>query len=291
MAVEQGDDDLLLWIWYLCMLIVVVLNIILFAIFFVKVKTTDAYGLAMKILAFPWVFECCWRSIFPSLYLQRYVLWDTMLNSILVDRTLAFIGELSWVSQTALALRHVDREISSSTNGTRWVQITAWAAVLVYVVAEGVSYYNVATLNEFWCAMEVLLDGLSYICMLPGAIYCFILARKTGAARSARVFLGVLSLVCVFYPAYNILVDAPMYMARYRADQRNNHTHYLPFIEGLEDALVRRVVAHKLADWKQDMFWMTTYFSFGAWSGILLMNAPRAKPQQHGTKHVQLLDL
>ena len=46
----------------------------------------------------------------------------------------------------------------------------------------------------------------------------------------------------------------------------NKTKDYLPFVLGLEDAATTRVVSHKLADWDQDMLWMTFYFSTGAWS-------------------------
>merc|ERR1712130_908086 len=50
---------------------------------------------------------------------------------------------------------------------------------------------------------------------------------------------------------------------------------YFQFWEGLEDAAVRRIVTHRLEDWKDDMLWMILYFSFGAWFGMFLMFAPR----------------
>jgi len=60
----------------------------------------------MKLLGVPFVWNCGWRSLLPSLYLQRFVFWDTWLNSILVDRTWACIGELACTS-AALALSTV----------------------------------------------------------------------------------------------------------------------------------------------------------------------------------------
>ena len=51
---------------------------------------------------------------------------------------------------------------------------------------------------------------------------------------------------------------------------------YFDFWPGLRDAATTRHPTHELADWKAGMFWMTAYFSAGAWSGILLMVAPRA---------------
>ena len=49
------------------------------------------------------------------------------------------------------------------------------------------------------------------------------------------------------YSLYNMVVDAPMYYARYRADEAHNKT-YFPFIEGLEDAAHKRIVTHDLKD-------------------------------------------
>ena len=50
---------------------------------------------------------------------------------------------------------------------------------------------------------------------------------------------------------------------------------YLPFVAGLEDAWRTRIITHASGDWAADQFWMTAYYSFGAWSGLLLMRAPR----------------
>ena len=47
------------------------------------------YQLWMLCLAIPFVVECAWRGVFPSLYLQRFTFWDTPLNSVIIDRTLA----------------------------------------------------------------------------------------------------------------------------------------------------------------------------------------------------------
>ena len=101
----------------------------------------------MKYLAVPWVWECAWRSVFPALYLQRYAWYDSPLNSILVDRCFACVGELCWTLQIAIALRR--------QGGGRFVALASVFAVVTYLVAEGASFYNVATTNEWWAAAEV----------------------------------------------------------------------------------------------------------------------------------------
>jgi hypothetical protein len=66
------------------------------------------------------------------------VFWSTvhprhgLFNSILVDRTLAFVGELTWTTQFALVIYHLDAQLGSR----RWVQCCSYLSVIVYFVAE-----------------------------------------------------------------------------------------------------------------------------------------------------------
>ena len=74
--------------------------------------------------------------------------WDTPLNSILLDRTLACVGELTWNTELALCFWFIDGELAPAARrpatatatagaraGTPWVRASAGAMVLVYVVA------------------------------------------------------------------------------------------------------------------------------------------------------------
>ena len=265
--------DALLWAWYALLVSVSAFNLAALALAWKRIDARDEYGAWMKRLAVPWVLECAWRSVFPSLYLQRYVFWDTPLNAILVDRTWACVGELAYVAQTALALVHLDGELRDG--GTRWVRASGAAMLVVYVFAEAASYYNVATTNELWAAIEVAIDALAYVCIAP-AVFSLRARCPADAARSARLYCGVLSTYCVVFPLYNFFVDVPMYLQRYAADEAAGKV-YLPFWRGLVDAATTRIPTHALEDWRADMFWMTAYFSLGAWSGILLMVGPRVE--------------
>lgn len=265
-----------LWVWWTGMVAVSVFNIGWMLHRWSKIEPKDSYGKWMKYLAVPWVLECAWRSVFPSLYLQRFVFWDTMLNSIIVDRCWACVGELAWTFQVAYALRHVDKEV---TGGKCWIQMSGWAAFVIYIAAECTSYYNTATTNEFFCAVEVLLDGLAFLVMAPAALYLWCKIPGSTCGKSAKTYCAIMVPLCIIYPLYNILVDAPMYLKRYHADQAA-HKQYFGFLEGLEDAAVTRHVTHQLGHWSADMLWMTLYFSAGVWSGIALMKPPRLSKEE-----------
>lgn len=58
-------------------------------------------------MIWPLAQECAWRSVFPCLYNERQVLFDTPLNAILLDRSLAAVGEVCWVLQICLILEQL----------------------------------------------------------------------------------------------------------------------------------------------------------------------------------------
>ena len=121
-------------VWYTILCTIAAFNVVLLLWQLHRTKKIPLgnYQKYQRILAVPWVFECSYRSVFPSLYLQRYVVWDTLFNSILVDRTLAFVGELTWTAQFALVIYHLDAQLGSR----RWVQSCSYLSVMIYFVAE-----------------------------------------------------------------------------------------------------------------------------------------------------------
>jgi len=133
--------------WYAILCVIATINMV--ALVVVWRRTTNPstpYQKWMRLLALPWVFECSYRSIFPSLYLQRFVVWDTLFNSILLDRTLAFAGELAWTAQFSLVVLHLDQQLTPTK--TWWVQGCAVLVFVIYFCAECMAFYNTATTNE-----------------------------------------------------------------------------------------------------------------------------------------------
>jgi hypothetical protein len=67
------------------------------------------------------------------------------------------------------------------------------------------------------------------------------------------------------YLAFLATVDVPMYLSRWRADVANG-TRPLSYLEGVRDVSVRWVVTHDLAEWKDEIAWMSLYFSAAVWA-------------------------
>jgi hypothetical protein len=267
--------------WYILLCAIALVNVLFFCFQWRRTANpSTSYQQTLRLLAIPWVFECTYRAVFPSLYLQRFVVWDTMFNSIIVDRTLACMGELAWTAQFAVIVSHLDIQLGKK----KWVQACAYLAVIIYVIAECISYYNTATTNELWAAREVITDGIAFFFFFPATV-SLLIRQKSYKWRYAKYYSALLCVTALVYPAYNIVVDSKMYMKRYAEDQAHNKT-YFKFIPGLEDATYRRVPTHKTLDWSGDMTWMLVYFSVACWSGIGMMSPPNVVPSTRILKSI-----
>jgi hypothetical protein len=269
----------LVTLWYTTLVAAGVVNIVALVYLTRRPLSPDprhrAYEQKLRAFAVPVVVQCAWRGMFPSLYLQRYTFWDTPCNAILLDRTLACVGELSWNAALATALLHIDA--LTTHGGTRLVRTSAFALIATYCAAEATSYYNTATTNELWAAIEVALDAISQMLIAPAALALLrssLATRRasTGASKqtrrfgngwmggsSAAVFCLLLLVNATIFPLYNFGVDVPMYMRRYEEDTARGKS-YFTFWEGIVDAATRRVPTHRVQDWREDMFWMVAYF-------------------------------
>jgi hypothetical protein len=71
----------------------------------------------------------------------------------------------------------------------------------------------------------------------------------------------------VAYLAFLMAVDVPMYLKRWRADVAEGNKGLRP-LEGLRDVSTRWVVTHDFAEWKEEIVWMSLYFSAAVWASL-----------------------
>jgi hypothetical protein len=64
-------------------------------------------------------------------------------------------------------------------------------------------------------------------------------------------------------------IDVPIYLTRWRAEPTDS-SRQLSLLAGLRDASVRWVVTHDIAEWKNEIAWMSLYFSAAVWASLAL---------------------
>jgi hypothetical protein len=252
------------WQWWLILSLVSLANIAMW-LFARRAAAKEHSGpdnrlqAVMIVLAGIYVFVCAFRSVIPRADVQRISLFDTWAATVFVGRTAATAAELSFVAQWSLALRRVAR-----LAGERTAEVIALSAVPIIALAEGFSWYAVISTNYLGNVIEESLWAATG--MLAVVASAMLLPRYLGALQKVLALCLASSLA---YCAFMVTHDVPMYLHRWLAAQAGGQA-YLPFWEGLRDVATRRVVTYDINDWREEIPWMSFYFSVSVWFSIAL---------------------
>ena len=213
----------------------------------------------MTFLCAAYVFGCAFRSVLPRADVQRMALFDTWLSSIAVGRSVATIAEICFVIQWAIVLRLLGDMVRSDT-----VRNISKVIVPLIVVAECCSWYAVVTTSFLGNTVENSIWAVAFLLIAVALI------RLLGEFRGlARAGLGVTLAGVVVYLAFLVVIDVPMYFARWQEDMANGKA-LLGLFSGLHDSATRLTVTQDIAHWRDEMAWMGLYFSAAVWSSLVL---------------------
>jgi hypothetical protein len=248
--------------WWLMLSLVSAINIVAwFALYhYLQQPQAGVSGTGvMLLLCAGYVFGCAFRSFLPRADVQRICLFDHWLSSVTIGRSVATVAELCFAAQWALFLY----QLGAMTGADTAVNI-AWLIVPLIVVAECFSWHAVLTKHYLGNAIENSIWAVTFF--LVGIGLCRLLPEFDGAVRAALVvaILGIAAFL-----AFLATVDVPMYLGRWRAEVASGNRP-LSALEGLRDASLRWVVTHDLAEWKDEIAWMSLYFSGAVWSSLAL---------------------
>jgi hypothetical protein len=202
---------------------------------------------------------CAFRSFSPLAEAQRICLLDSWVTRASITRSVATVAELAMVAQCSLALRRYARAA-----GFRAGVTITWLMVPTIAVAEVCSWYTALTTNFAGSIIEESLWTFTF------AMAALSLARLGWSSVGAgRVLLGTAAILCTAYVGFMATHDVPMYVSRWRAAEAG-HAHYFAVGEGWADATQRRIVTRRWEDWREEVPWMSLYFSAGVWVSLAL---------------------
>lgn len=213
----------------------------------------------MLFLCAAYVFGCAFRSFLPRADVQRICLFDTWLSSVVIGRSVATVAEVCFAAQWAIVLWQLGGIAGADTTVT-----IAWAIVPLIVVAQCCSWYGVLTTNTLANAIENSIWAVVFLTV--GIALCRLLPEFDGLVR---VGLVVAIIGIAAYLAFLITIDVPMYLSRWQ-DGLADGSKVLGPLEGLRDASTRWVVTHDFAQWKDEIAWMSLYFTAAVWASLAL---------------------
>jgi hypothetical protein len=213
----------------------------------------------MLLLSAAYVFGCAFRSFLPRADVQRICLFDTWLSSVIVGRSVATVAEVCFAAQWAIVLHQLGAMTGADTtlNAARVI-------VPLILIAECFSWHAVLTKNYLGNAIENSIWAVAFF--IVGIGLCRLLPEFDGPVR---VVLAIAIIGIAGYLAFLATIDVPMYLTRWRADIADGGRPLSP-LEGLRDASVRWVVTHEIAEWRDEIAWMSLYFSAAVWASLAL---------------------
>jgi hypothetical protein len=224
----------------------------------VGLEGTPDIGL-MLFLCGAYVFGCAFRSFLPRADVQRICLFDTWLSSVVIGRSVATVAEICFAAQWVVVLR----QLGTMTGADTTLNI-AWVVLPLIVIAECFSWYAVLTTNYLGSAIENSIWAATFFAV--GIGLCRLLWDFEGPSRVALAFaiIGI-----VGYLIFLVAFDVPMYLSRWRTKGAHGGKLLRPF-QGLRDVSTRWVVTRDFAEWKDEIIWMSLYFSAAVWASLAL---------------------
>jgi hypothetical protein len=261
----QARSNPLCWWWFLLALASSG-NIALWFVLYRQVPARPAGSLGagpdvqlMLFLCAAYVFGCAFRSFLPRADVQRICLFDTWLSSVVIGRSVATVAEVCFAAQWAIVLYQL-----GGIGGVDTTLNIAWTIVPLIVVAQCCSWYGVLTTNCLANAIENSIWAVAFL--LVGLALCRLLPEFDGLVRLTLI-LGIVGIAA--YLAFLVTVDVPMYLSRWHEGLADG-TRVLGPLEGLRDASTRWVVTHDFAQWKDEIAWMSLYFTAAVWASLAL---------------------
>lgn len=223
------------------------------------------YAETQLLLSGVYVGVCGFRSLFPRVDLERRCLWDTWLSAIALGRTAATIAELCFALQCALFVQRL-----AGIAGIPALDAVARVFVPVVVSAELVCWYAVLSLNHIGHAIEESL--WAFLMLLLSAAFGTAGLVSHGPLR---MMLITGALVYGTGAALTMAVDVRMYVRRWRVHPAGG---YLTLATGLRDSRERRHATVAWEDWREEVPWMTVYFSIGVWTSLAMVLLAWVRP-------------
>jgi len=213
----------------------------------------------LTLLSAVYVFGCAFRSLLPRADVERICLFNTWLSSVLVGRSVATVAELCFAIQWAIILRELGRITHSDT-----AKNIATLIVPLIAVAEVWSWYAVISTNFLGNVLENSLWTIAFALVVVALVR--LAASFHGLGRWIAVFTAA---GAAAYVLFMMTIDVPMYLQRWQLAT----THGQPLFglaAGLHDLASRWTVAHDIVRWRDEIPWMSLYFSIAVWASLLL---------------------
>ena len=221
----------------------------------------------MYILVFIYALVCSIRSIWPRLDNERICLHDNFMSKPIIGRTLATIAELSF----AYLLLIFTKQIIDFTKLDKNLSNMNLSTFFLIVFAQIMCWVGVITKDTLWNALEEstwTVFALIFI-YIYGSIFkkVYNVNAKNKKLLMISKISPIIIILFIFYIIFMVNIDIPMYI-RHSKEYKGK---ILNLMDGLKELSICKKTTSLLKYWKDDIPWMSGYFTIAVWFSIYLL--------------------
>jgi hypothetical protein len=260
----MAEFDQVVWIWWVCMSVVGVVNLGLWIWMFRAMRggALLRHERLQLILSAIYVAGCASRCFVLRSDVARFAMFDSWFSTVLVGRSIATVAEVSFAGQWALLLIWL-----AGQTGQSRARVLAWPIVPLLTTAQCCAWFGVLTTNYVGQTVEESLWTTAAGLFMVGMVLC-----RTTASDHLKPFLTTGIVLCVSYMLFMITIDVPNYYALWQAKEAAGET-YLTLAEGVADVQNMKITG-SYEDWRYPMVWQTLYFSIAVWISLAMVWFP-----------------
>jgi len=267
-----------MWPWYLTMVAITVFNAVWYLRTLRKLSGSSVYNRSMRIFGGFFVLGCGFRAVLPRIDVERVCFFPGVLSSTIIGRSFATVAELSFMWQMCYFLYTVASDLQRCNPVSKLFPIVRLMCVVIAAVnpvAQTFCWLGITTTYQKWHVYEQSIWTCS-VALLCASSVVFVRQHfpPSASASHVRRLLILFCLGAPFFLIFMIFNDIPMYYNRWLQNEHDGVTYY-NVTQGLADATACKVITRRFVDWKEDMPWITGYFSVCVWISIVLSQAPR----------------
>lgn len=269
---SMSNDNKLGWIWWIILFIISVGNTTYITKHY-AINDLSPFEKKITLFAITYALICTVRTTFPKKDLARTCFFDTRLSYPLFGRAIATIAELCFTKLLVSIFGKIFNDINKQQNNLS--KISSKLIKIIFptiILAQIFSWMGCLTKNNLWNATEESLWTFSFLILLVISISTYnnmFLLENTTKNESIKTFLLYFIFASVIYIGFMMWVDIPMYLNR--SKKYKHPKKKISLLGYVKDMAQCKKVTKSYNDWKDDMPWLTGYFTFAVWSSILMV--------------------
>mgnify|MGYP000659735402 CR=1 FL=1 len=246
------------------------------------------YLKVMRVLGLIFVSVALYRSVFVSSYLEQLAWFDSLANSSLLIRGLAFFAELSFAGLFMLAMLQVNKDvpISGDDNASGiqrfFYKKAPYAFFACLFIAQFFATTALVTKFELLFAIEETLWGLAFLLIVPLAVAqlrsVYVQQDNGGNLKMLKAFTVMNASWCLLYCSYSVFYHLPIEYWPHVIENLKTVGVVMNTGAGvLNDAFFVVNESKDFNEWGGIgfMIWHSGYFSVCVWMVLFLMRGPR----------------